>query len=170
MAAYDALGFYNSGRVAGASQPHKHLQMVPLPLAPSGPPAPIETSDRRARPARLRRPRSLLPFPHAAAAVDPAWARRPEEAGQPALERYHELLRAAGLLGTADPGPATRIAPYNLLVTRRWMLVVPRAREFAGTISINALGFAGSLFVKDHEELESLREIGPMAALQQVAG
>ena len=29
---YDSLGFYNSGPRAGASQPHKHLQTVPLPL------------------------------------------------------------------------------------------------------------------------------------------
>ena len=30
---YDSLGFYNSGHLSGASQPHKHLQIVPLPLA-----------------------------------------------------------------------------------------------------------------------------------------
>ena len=42
MAGIDGLGFFNGGRVAGASQPHKHLQLVPLPLAPQGPPIPIE--------------------------------------------------------------------------------------------------------------------------------
>ncbi|MDA8432406.1 MAG: hypothetical protein M0Z60_05510, partial [Nitrospiraceae bacterium] len=34
---YDGLGFYNGGEAAGASQRHKHLQVVPLPLAPEGP-------------------------------------------------------------------------------------------------------------------------------------
>lgn len=29
---YPSLAFYNSGEIAGASQPHKHLQLVPLPL------------------------------------------------------------------------------------------------------------------------------------------
>jgi ATP adenylyltransferase len=29
---FDGLGFYNGGTVAGSSQPHKHLQIVPLPL------------------------------------------------------------------------------------------------------------------------------------------
>ena len=139
----------------------------------NGPPTPIEPliEERDLRDSAGLLPGLLpaLPFPHAAAAVDPAWARRPEEAGQPALSRYHTLLRAAGLLGAAAPDPATRVAPYNLLVTRRWMLVVPRTREFAGTISINALGFAGSLFVKNDRELESLREIGPMTALKQVS-
>ena len=32
LAEYDSLGFYNSGESAGASQPHKHLQTVPLPM------------------------------------------------------------------------------------------------------------------------------------------
>jgi sulfate adenylyltransferase (ADP) / ATP adenylyltransferase len=40
---YDSLGFYNGGARAGASQPHRHLQLVPLPLADSGPRIPLES-------------------------------------------------------------------------------------------------------------------------------
>lgn len=36
-----ALGFYNGGTIAGASQTHKHLQLVPLPLASQGPAVPM---------------------------------------------------------------------------------------------------------------------------------
>ena len=32
MAHVDGLGFYNGGRAAGASQPHRHLQLVPMPF------------------------------------------------------------------------------------------------------------------------------------------
>ncbi|BDI16003.1 hypothetical protein ANSO36C_18050 [Nostoc cf. commune SO-36] len=42
LANFDGLAFYNSGKTAGASQRHKHLQLVPLPLAPSGTQIPIE--------------------------------------------------------------------------------------------------------------------------------
>ena len=42
MAEIDGLGLYNAGTTAGASQSHKHLQLLPLPLADSGPPIPIE--------------------------------------------------------------------------------------------------------------------------------
>ena len=41
MAEYNGFGFYNGGEEAGASQRHKHLQMVPLPLSPEGPEVPI---------------------------------------------------------------------------------------------------------------------------------
>ena len=60
--------------------------------------------------------------------------------------------------------------PYNLLVTRRWMMAVPRARERWDGVSVNALGFAGSLLVRDAGELARLRAAGPMRVLAAVAG
>jgi ATP adenylyltransferase len=169
MAEFDSLGFYNSGVVAGASQPHKHLQLVPLPLAPGGTATPVdpllEDMPVTGGPSSL----PALPFLHAAEILGPDLSDLPERTAAFLLDRYHGLLRAAGLLDRSDPGPSTRIAPYNLLLTRRWMLVVPRSHEHAGTISINALGFAGSLFVRNAEELAFLREIGPLTALGRVA-
>lgn len=47
MVELDALGFYNAGMSAGASQPHKHLQMVPLPLDAGALALPIEPTDNR---------------------------------------------------------------------------------------------------------------------------
>jgi len=49
------------------------------------------------------------------------------------------------------------------------MLLVPRTQEHFGTISVNALGFAGSLFVRDEAEMAMLRATGPMSALKAVA-
>jgi ATP adenylyltransferase len=49
-------------------------------------------------------------------------------------------------------------------------LVVPRVDEFFRGISVNALGFAGSLFVKDRSQLELVRAQGPMQFLSAVAG
>jgi ATP adenylyltransferase len=61
-------------------------------------------------------------------------------------------------------------APYNLLIAEDWLLAVPRVAECFGSVSVNALGFAGSLFVKDRERLEAVRAAGPMAVLRAVAG
>jgi len=49
------------------------------------------------------------------------------------------------------------------------MLIVARSRECFETISINALGFAGLLFVRTHAELERVRAVGPMRVLRAVA-
>ena len=42
-------------------------------------------------------------------------------------------------------------------------------REFSQGISVNALGYVGSLFVKDRAGLEAIRRIGPMNLLREVS-
>jgi len=46
---------------------------------------------------------------------------------------------------------------------------VPRSREFFHSISINSLGFAGALLVRDDEQLQALRAAGPFTALRETA-
>jgi ATP adenylyltransferase len=53
-------------------------------------------------------------------------------------------------------------------MTRRWMLLVPRTLESFQGISINSLGFVGSLFVPRPTDLETVEQLGPMAFLQAV--
>ena len=49
------------------------------------------------------------------------------------------------------------------------MMIVPRRQEKYADISVNSLGFAGSLLVKNKEELTQLKALGPMQLLSQVA-
>ena len=140
------LGFYNGGTVAGASQRHKHLQVVRLPLSPREE-IPVEAIFGTLEGTRLRG----LPVRHAFARVERDPASR--------LARYRELRRIV------DGGSG----PYNLLVARDWMLLVPRSRESIGSISVNSLAFAGGLFVRNHEEMRAIEREGPMAVLRGVA-
>ncbi len=171
LAAVDGLVFYNAGRAAGASQPHKHLQLVRLPLDDGPWAVPIEALfdswAATGRATRLLR----LPFRNAFSLLEPFEDQR--RAAHRLEELYAAQLAAIGVVDEDVPRAANdetvRPAPYNLLVTRRWMLAAPRSRERFGTISINALGFAGSLFVRDEDELQDLREAGPMRALKAVS-
>ena len=156
------LAFYNSGKVAGASQRHKHLQLAPFPLEPDGvAAAPIE--------AVLGEPISpgepvhhpQLSFRHALLWLPPGAA---SDAGFLA-DRYQPLLAASGVwAGDSDPP-----RPYNWLATSRWMLVAPRTREAVDNMAVNALGFAGSLLVRDAAQLAWLQSFGPWAALDAVS-
>jgi len=161
----DGLAFYNAGAAAGASQPHKHLQFVPLPLGREGPRVPIEPLIVSARLRDAVGRVAALPFAHALARLHPSADPVPKRAARTMLARYRDLVAATGI-GASDP---TRPAPYNLLATREWMLLVPRSREHWASISVNALGFAGSLFVRDEHQLAVLRERGPMTLLRRVA-
>ncbi len=153
MEGVDGLGFYNAGRQAGASQPHRHLQVAPLPLLPSteGWPTPIDA------PITVGRP---LPYSHAFTRLE---GRPFDRSDAPRLFELYRLLMA-------DQGLADGDNPYNMLLTRRWMMVVPRVLDRFERISINALGFAGSLLVRDRERLDLVKTLGPGAILRGVTG
>lgn len=157
----DGLGFYNGGTAAGASQPHKHLQLVPLPLAHGGAGVPMESL----LPVRERGPAPRPPFAHAFAPID---VRSAEPTALHGL--YLRLIEGIGIRTLTIDGVPHQSAPYNLLVARGWMLAVPRVRERVVGVSINGLAFAGSLFVKDRAQLEAVRRAGPMAILRAAAG
>ncbi|MEH1904750.1 ATP adenylyltransferase family protein [Nostoc sp.] len=176
LADFNGLVFYNSGKTAGASQRHKHLQLVPLPLAPSGPQIPIEPlltsaqfqnsipSDQSATQTMgfVNATLPKLPFIHAFAPLNSNWTQSPFAAAQATLEAYCTLRHAVGL-DTRQSGA------YNLLATREWMLIVPRSQEHFQSISVNSLGFAGALLVRNAAEMEILKAQGPMTILKNVA-
>jgi ATP adenylyltransferase len=168
MAEFDGIGFYNAGPEAGASQPHKHLQIVPLPLGDIGPSVPIEpllaAADTQVSVGHV----PGLPFRHAFARCglgDSTCA----DSAKSALHCYRALLEAAGVGAIESNGEACQAMPYNLLVTRRWMLLVPRSAERVEGVSVNALGFAGSLFVRDAAQMNMIEQLGPMTVLQRAA-
>jgi ATP adenylyltransferase len=161
----DGLAFYNGGEVAGASERHKHLQMIPLPMDRTGPSVPMESVlDNAGFDDRLGRV-SGLPFGHAFARIEFGAG----DAVETAYGLYRDMLDSVGLNRSILPGDVTQSGPYNLLLTRRWMLLVPRAEEFFGTISVNALGFAGALLAKNEQEMQILKQQGPMAVLTHTA-
>ncbi|MDZ8079586.1 MAG: phosphorylase [Nostoc sp. DcaGUA01] len=162
LADFDGLGFYNSGKIAGASQRHKHLQLVPLPLAPSESQIPIEPLLKEAQFHNSIATLAKLPFLHAFAPLNPQWVESPFTGGKATLKLYLSLLEAAGL-------DATQLGAYNLLMTREWMLIVPRSQEHFHTISVNSLGFAGALLVRNADEMQLLKDQRPMTILKSVA-
>jgi ATP adenylyltransferase len=167
MAEYDSLGIYNGGAAAGASQTHKHLQLVPLPLGPEGPAVPMEPL---LAPLRSGAVTVLpdLPFRHAAVGLDPSLAQDPQRAARSGWSLYRAMLEWLDLAPVTTDDGERQAAPYNLLVTRQWMLLVPRSQEHFGAISVNGLGYAGSLFVTDRAQLETLQAHGPMNVLKAV--
>lgn len=161
MAEIDGLGFYNAGYVAGASERHKHLQLVPLPFGPGPARVPVEPLL-----AAIAADGSLdsapgLPFMHTVARLGTKLPASPHEAALHTFALHNEMLSAIGCERPSQP--------YNLLITRDWMLAVRRTRESFRAIPINALGFAGSLFVRNRDDLAFVRRCGPMAILEKVS-
>jgi sulfate adenylyltransferase (ADP) / ATP adenylyltransferase len=167
MAEFEGLAFYNAGKTAGASQRHKHVQLVPLPLTPESLPIPIEplltTATFQGSIGKI----PGLPFVHGFAQLDASLVESPLQAAEATFAQYHALLQSVGL---SPPMPENRQpGAYNLLLTRRWMLLVPRSQEDFESISVNSLGFAGALLVRNEQQLERLKNYGPLCVLKSVA-
>lgn len=139
----DGLGFYNAGALAGASQPHKHMQVIGARLG--------EGPQRTPMDALLSR--GSLPFAGAQCRFNAN-----------AHTAHADYLQLLAQIDRAGPNK-----PYNLLVTRSWMWAVPRTRGFYAGIEVNSLGFAGALLAKDHAQLQIIRNEGPIALLQHVS-
>jgi sulfate adenylyltransferase (ADP) / ATP adenylyltransferase len=204
LAEFDGLVFYNAGKIAGASQPHKHLQIVSLPLVTSEPhQIPISPLLSSASFQGEIATIPGLPFIHAFIKLDSLSTKSPSQAAEATLTYYHNLLRAitavdrsvsTGGVGVAPPrrdytpaprsksradryslqssqGQEIEIQPcaYNLLATREWMLLILRSQESFESISVNSLGFAGTLLVRNQEQMQILKACGPMELLRQVA-
>ena len=169
MREFEGLAFYNSGVTAGASQAHKHLQIIPLPIAQAGPPVPIEAlfGTLKMENGVYRLP--AFNFRHAFAWIEPTLFEQIDSAAALLLDLYKAMLAATGVEMTGRSGNARRVTPYNLLLTRRWMLLVPRSKEKFESISVHALGGAGSLFVRNKDQLQALTRAGPMKALHEVS-
>lgn len=157
LARFDALAFYNAGRVAGASQAHRHLQFVPRPQ-------PLPVADAL-DPAAGYAP--ALAFAHAAASLPRSWLDDPAGGAGPFCALQHRLLAAVGLDAAVG---RTAVGAWNLLATRELVWLVPRRREHCGPVGVNALGFAGLLLAADADQAAFIREHGPLAVLAAVAG
>jgi ATP adenylyltransferase len=153
---FPGLVFYNGGKLAGASQPHKHLQIVPfaetdIPISPLLKAAKLETAIGTI---------PEFPFVHAFTNLDMG------ESAEITLEKYHTLLQTVGIKPLENN---MQSGAYNLLMTREWMLIVPRQYDEFETISVNSLGFAGALLVKNQEQMQLLKDITPINLLSKVA-
>jgi len=169
LAEFEGLAFYNAGEVAGASQRHKHLQMVPLPLTVEVPQVPIEPLLRTAQFEATMGVVPSLPFLHVVTRMNSQWIDPSGNGAPELLHQYLDMLKIVGLSGPGTGGDKMIPCPYNLLVTRQWMFLVPRSTECFFDISVNALGFAGGFLVRDEEQLNLLKKNGPMTALRHVA-
>lgn len=147
MAGKETLGFYNGGPEAGASQSHKHLQVVPLPLADDDSPVPLEPFLGR------------LPFLHAWTELKDGW---PVRAARLA-DIYHRLWRACGYEPNGDRQPV----PYNLLLTRRHVWLVPRRRRSVEGVEVNGLGYAGALLAMNPDQARLIERTGPLRILER---
>lgn len=152
------LWFFNSQATAGASQPHRHLQLLPRHHRETSCPL-AEHLQRQLAGASER-------WPWAYALSARQGRAEPSAAAQELASLYQAHALALGLGHAGDASP---LQAYNLLFDDDWFLTVRRRREHCAGFSVNALGFAGCLLRTTGADLAWLTRHGPWALLQEVA-
>lgn len=147
----NAVVFFNSGPESGFSQPHKHIQVIPVESMPIGLWKEIEEM-REEGPFTLPQ----FSFRHFFYRFTPDLS---------PVSQYHIYCQLLKLLGILPDQHS-----YNLIITSHWMLIVLRDKAMAfNRISINALGFIGLILVKTKEDLNLVQKTGPLAIIKDVA-
>ncbi|CAG8520552.1 9073_t:CDS:2 [Funneliformis mosseae] len=171
------LAFYNCGDFSGASQSHKHMQIIPLPsdIRFSPPINGIIYTCQHKKPGEIF-DFTELPYIHYVVLLDPQKLSGhlghsyQEEVGQYLTETYHSLLNAMiKELGSSQSSASPTPLSYNFVITHTWMMIVPRHCEKYEQISVNSLGFTGMFLVKSEEELEFVKKVGILRILEGVA-
>lgn len=171
----DLFVFFNSGPHSGASQPHRHLQLLPVARMRDG----LEPARRRewdVLAARVlgeeeRQQRGqLLPFAVLAEPVTPDTT--PDELHRLYVGLYRRavrLVRPEVAAGEAEvPLDGEALISYNLALTSSVLALCPRtaegapvrgaAGEEAGFVALNGTVLAGTALVKNQAEWDALRE------------
>jgi len=148
------LWFFNSGPIAGASQPHRHIQLL------------------RRDPSELSCPREkwILEFGNVNCNNDKFSKNLILKKFSKSLneENIHDIYKELSYkLGLGDPKINKKPRyPYNLIFTNRWMLLIKRKADNLYGISINALGFAGYILVTEKSNINFLKKFGPEKLLE----
>ncbi|CAG9333471.1 unnamed protein product [Blepharisma stoltei] len=144
-----AFAFYNSGPASGYSQEHKHIQVIPWSSLPNFPLGKVIEENLSERPFAI----SCFHFKHFYHGIPK----------NPTYEHLHGIYKK--LMNLLNPSHS-----YNLILTEKWMLLVPREKERSfNRFDLNAMAYMGFMLVKSNEELEFLKKIGPLALLRDAA-
>lgn len=152
------LWFFNSCAAAGASQPHRHLQLLPRTREEASCPL------AAACVAQLQGAASPWPWHYR---LSPRRYTGTPDAASELVEIYRRHQRELGL-GVPQDHPQP-MAPYNLIFEPDWFMTVVRTQEHWAGMSINALGFAGCLLITPESDTAWLQQCGPLALLSAVS-
>lgn len=135
------LAFYNSGVDAGASQAHRHFQVIPTETVPID--AHIKSTTCFDEPFRIP---LYSTFIHAC-------IRRPDSMNS--SDWHFEACKKLKSFCSKDS------TAFNLIWTRDWILLVPRRKEFTddNLNSLNAMAFAGYFLVMDEGHMHQFNVV-----------
>lgn len=159
------FAFYNCGPQSGASQPHKHVQFIPLPENYTPFAEGLANTRGNFIPNQFEEPLQdgNLPFAHFLARLP----ENPSEVTEEllALTFVSLLQRTLTVLRDCAAGHIS----YNCLITTKYIMLIPRSSgKFQESLGINSCGYMGLILCKNNSLLDLVKSEGPAAILKSV--
>ncbi|MCJ1332245.1 hypothetical protein MMC10_008937 [Thelotrema lepadinum] len=150
--------FFNCSAAAGSSRNHKHIQFL---YQPEFSLFPWQRSDPRAR----------VPYKYFIHRLD-RHDSADESQGQfqaSLLKMVYDglLAQSANALGVRGSNDSV-VVPHNVVMTREWMMVIPRRRAGLDGATANTAGMLGMVWVNDQAQLEGWMRLGPAKVLAEL--
>ncbi len=147
------LWFFNSGPLAGASQPHRHIQL-------------LRRDDNE-----LICPRENWFLNFEKLKVNPKLFNsiivKTFDFSNDVNIIYKLYLELSKDIGLGDPLIDKKPKkPYNLLISNKWIAIIKRTNDKIFGFSVNGLGFAGYLLVTERSDTKYLKTNGPEILLE----
>ena len=152
----NGLWFFNSSKEAGASQPHRHIQLLRR--------GENEIICPRDEWFKYRADKNIELTSNINKSI--SINTRKCSSSDDLYESYKSLCNKMDVGNIAtDNSP---LIPYNLLITQEWIAIIRRIKEKAYGFNINALGFAGYFLGKNNSDINLLASEGPEIILNEV--
>ena len=153
------LWFFNSSKMAGASQPHRHFQLLPRHHNESICPrynwfCSLLNSENNSN-SQISHSVSIKPRK----SIN-------ESCSHELYNSYKSMIKEMNL-GDVEIN-SKPVKPYNLLITSKWIALIKRKKDRSYGFSINALGFAGYFLGTKRSDVDSLMKFGPEKILMDV--
>lgn len=165
------LVIFNCGREGGCSRLHKHMQVIPapdaIPLWPDTVTSPTAAEGAQGEP----------PFRYSVQRFGPGGGNGAGEvpSAEDLAVRYRSMLLEAT---RAVPGRESVVeedgdgkgvaVPHNVILGRRWIVVIPRRRADVDGAGVNAAGMLGVVWAAGDETVDTWRGRGPRWILGEV--
>ncbi len=154
------LWFFNSSKEAGASQPHRHFQLLPRHFNEIVCPrykwfCSLLNNNKDDNISDISRCISIKP--------------RDTNNESNSYGLYNSYRSMVNEMNLGDIDIISKpLKPYNLLITSEWIALITRATERSNGFSINALGFAGYFLGTKKSNVDILIKFGPDEILKDV--
>ena len=148
------LWFFNSSSIAGASQPHRHIQLLRRSLGEVSCPREkwfLDLEKSKDNETKLKKSIIVSQFNFL----------------ENSSNLYNLYLKLTKEIGLGDPiNDKKPRYPYNVLITNNWIAIIRRSFDHVHGFSINGLGFAGYLLITEKSDTNYLKKYGPEKLLE----